>query len=319
MANRRKKGRLIDGIFLLDKPLELSSNHALQRVKRAFGAQKAGHTGSLDPLATGMLPICLGEATKFSQYMLDADKTYRATAKLGIRTGSGDVDSEIISERPVPELDREAVEAALMSFLGDTMQVPSMYSALKQNGQPLYKLARQGIEVERKARPIHIFDIKLLDIRGDELDIELQCSKGTYVRNLVDDLGELLGCGAHVITLRRLSVRGFDEAAMVTLEELQAMAAAPGEGAGESEQVFETLDALLLPAWEAVKELPKVELNDLAASYLKQGQPVFVPNVTGAGKVVLFNKDADTAKSFVGIGEVMDDGRIAPSRLISTE
>ena len=315
MVNRRKKGRLIDGIFLLDKPLELSSNHALQRVKRLFGAAKAGHTGSLDPLATGMLPICLGEATKFSQYMLDADKVYRTTAKLGIRTGSGDVDSEVISERPVPVLDREMVEAALQTFFGDTMQVPSMYSALKQNGQPLYKLARQGIEVERKARPIHIYDIKLLDIREDELDIELQCSKGTYVRNLVDDLGELLGCGAHVITLRRLSVRGFDEAAMVTLEKLQAMAAE----AGEPEQAFEKLDALLQPAWEAVKELPKVELNDLAASYLKQGQPVFVPNITGAGKVVLFNKDADTAKSFVGIGEIMDDGRIAPNRLVSTE
>ena len=315
MVNRRKKGRLIDGIFLLDKPLELSSNHALQRVKRLFGAAKAGHTGSLDPLATGMLPICLGEATKFSQYMLDADKVYRTTAKLGIRTGSGDVDSEVISERPVPVLDREMVEAALQTFFGDTMQVPSMYSALKQNGQPLYKLARQGIEVERKARPIHIYDIKLLDIREDELDIELQCSKGTYVRNLIDDLGELLGCGAHVITLRRLSVRGFDEAAMVTLEKLQAMAAE----AGEPEQAFEKLDALLQPAWEAVKELPKVELDDLAASYLKQGQPVFVPNVTGVGKVVLFNKDADTAKSFVGIGEIMDDGRIAPNRLVSTE
>jgi tRNA pseudouridine55 synthase len=315
VVNRRKKGRLIDGIFLLDKPLELSSNHALQRVKRLFGAAKAGHTGSLDPLATGMLPICLGEATKFSQYMLDADKVYRTTAKLGIRTGSGDVDSEVISERPVPVLDREMVEAALQTFFGDTMQVPSMYSALKQNGQPLYKLARQGIEVERKARPIHIYDIKLLDIREDELDIELQCSKGTYVRNLIDDLGELLGCGAHVITLRRLSVRGFDEAAMVTLEKLQAMAAE----AGEPEQAFEKLDALLQPAWEAVKELPKVELNDLAASYLKQGQPVFVPNITGAGKVVLFNKDADTAKSFVGIGEIMDDGRIAPNRLVSTE
>ena len=315
MVNRRKKGRLIDGIFLLDKPLELSSNHALQRVKRLFGAAKAGHTGSLDPLATGMLPICLGEATKFSQYMLDADKVYRTTAKLGIRTGSGDVDSEVISERPVPVLDREMVEAALQTFFGDTMQVPSMYSALKQNGQPLYKLARQGIEVERKARPIHIYDIKLLNIREDELDIELQCSKGTYVRNLIDDLGELLGCGAHVITLRRLSVRGFDEAAMVTLEKLQAMAAE----AGEPEQAFEKLDALLQPAWEAVKELPKVELNDLAASYLKQGQPVFVPNITGAGKVVLFNKDADTAKSFVGIGEIMDDGRIAPNRLVSTE
>jgi len=318
VANRRKKGRAVSGIFLLDKPLLLSSNHALQRVKRAFDAQKAGHTGSLDPLATGMLPICLGEATKFSQYMLDADKTYRTTAKLGIRTGSGDVDSEVIAERPVPALDREMVEAALQTFFGDTMQVPSMYSALKKDGQPLYKLARQGIEVERKARPIHIYDIKLLDIRDDELDIELTCSKGTYVRNLVDDLGELLGCGAHVVTLRRLSVSGFDEAAMMTLEELQAMAAGSSDGAGESAQVFETLDALLQPAWEAVKELPKVELNDLAASSLKLGQSVFVPNITVAGKVVLFNKDADTANEFVGIGEVMDDGRIAPSRLVST-
>lgn len=315
MANRRKKGRAVSGILLLDKPLQLSSNHALQRVKRLFDAAKAGHTGSLDPLATGMLPICLGEATKFSQYMLDADKVYRTTAKLGVRTGSGDVDSEVISERPVPELDRVTVEQALQTFAGDTLQVPSMYSALKKDGQPLYKLARQGIEVERKARPIHIYDIKLLDIRGDELDIELHCSKGTYVRNLVDDLGELLGCGAHVITLRRLSVRGFDEAAMVTLEELQAMASEAVEPA----QVFEVLDALLQPAWEAVKELPKVELNDLAASYLKQGQPVFVPNVAVEGKVILFNKEADATDAFVGVGEVMDDGRIAPRRLVTTE
>ncbi len=318
MANRRKKGRLVSGILLLDKPLQLSSNHALQRVKRLFNAAKAGHTGSLDPLATGMLPICLGEATKFSQYMLDADKTYRTTAKLGVRTASGDVDSEVVSERPVPELKREAVELALKTFLGDTLQVPSMYSALKKDGQPLYKLARQGIEVERKARPIHIYDIKLLDIRGDELDIELTCSKGTYVRNFVDDLGELLGCGAHVITLRRLSVSGFDEAAMVTLEELQGIAAQAKES-GEPEEVFGALDVLLQPAWEAVKNLPKVELNDLAASYLKQGQPVFVPNVSAEGKVVLFNQDADVAEQFVGVGEVMDDGRIAPRRLVSTE
>lgn len=318
MANRRKKGRLISGILLLDKPLQLSSNHALQRVKRLFNAAKAGHTGSLDPLATGMLPVCLGEATKFSQYMLDADKTYRTTAKLGVRTASGDVDSEVVSERPVHELKREAVELALKTFLGDTLQVPSMYSALKKDGQPLYKLARQGIEVERKARPIHIYDIKLLDIRADELDIELTCSKGTYVRNFVDDLGELLGCGAHVITLRRLSVSGFDEAAMVTLEELQGIAAQAKES-GEPEEVFEGLDALLQPAWEAVKNLPKVELNDLAASYLKQGQPVFVPNVSAEGKVVLFNQDADVAEQFVGVGEVMDDGRIAPRRLVSTE
>lgn len=314
MANRRKKGRAVSGILLLDKPLELSSNHALQRVKRLFNAAKAGHTGSLDPLATGMLPICLGEATKFSQYMLDADKTYRTTAKLGVRTASGDVDSDVVSERPVPELSREAVETALATFLGGTLQVPSMYSALKKDGQPLYKLARQGIEVERKARPIHIYDIKLLDIRGDELDIELRCSKGTYVRNFVDDLGELLGCGAHVITLRRLSVSGFDEAAMVTLNELQEIVENDAPVA-----VFEKLDALLQPAWEAVKELPKVELNDLAASYLKQGQPVFVPNVSAESKVVLFNKEADTVQSFVGVGEVMDDGRIAPRRLVSTE
>lgn len=314
MANRRKKGRSVNGILLLDKPLELSSNHALQRVKRLFNAAKAGHTGSLDPLATGMLPICLGEATKFSQYMLDADKTYRTTAKLGVRTASGDVDSEVVSERPVPALDRETIEAALTTFLGDTLQVPSMYSALKKDGQPLYKLARQGIEVERKARPIHIYDIKLLDIREDELDIELRCSKGTYVRNFVDDLGELLGCGAHVITLRRLSVSGFDEAAMVTLEELKGIAES-----GEPETAFEGLDALLQPAWDAVKQLPKVELNDLAASYLKQGQPVFVPNITVEGKVVLFNREAELTDSFVGVGEIMDDGRIAPRRLVSTE
>ncbi|MEZ5525368.1 MAG: tRNA pseudouridine(55) synthase TruB [Pseudomonadales bacterium] len=310
---RRKKGRSISGILLLDKPLGLSSNQALQRVKRLYNAAKAGHTGSLDPLATGMLPICLGEATKFSQYMLDADKVYRTTAKLGVRTASGDVDSDIVSERPVEGINRAVVEQALETFLGETLQVPSMYSALKHQGQPLYKLARQGVEIERKARPIHIYDIKLLDISDDQLDIELHCSKGTYVRNLIDDLGEVLGCGAHVVTLRRLSVSGFDESAMITLDALQDIAPE-----GESEQVLEALDRLLVPAWETVKSLPKVELNDLATSYLKQGQPVFVPKVIAEGRVALFNREADDAHCFVGVGEVMDDGRIAPRRLVTT-
>ncbi len=307
-----RRGKALDGLFLLDKPLGLSSNGALQRVKRLFGAAKAGHTGSLDPLATGMLPICFGEATKFSQFMLDADKVYRTTARLGVRTASGDTDSEIIAEHDVPSFSVEQIEKALQTFKGETQQVPSMFSALKHQGQPLYKLAREGIEVERKARKIVISRIELLASREAELDIELHCSKGTYVRSLVDDLGELLGCGAHVIALRRLAVSGLAGQPMYTLEELEKIAT-DGAGSPECEQ---NLLELLLPVRTAVEGLPEVELTDLLAYYIKQGQPVFVPNTHVEGKVVLLNKEANEEDGFLGIGEVLDDGRVAPRRLV---
>ena len=311
---KRNPGRPVNGVFLLDKPLGISSNAALQHVKRLYGAAKAGHTGSLDPLATGMLPLCFGEATKFSQYLLEADKAYRTTAKLGVKTASGDVDSEILETRLVEGITEEKVEQALEQFRGEIVQVPPMYSALKHNGQPLYLLARQGIEVERKSRKVNIYDIKLLDVRADEIDLELTCSKGTYVRSLVDDLGEVLGCGAHVIALHRTCVSGFASEAMISLEKVEEIVAEIEDLSVRNEH----LDALLLPTFATVASLPEVELSELMAYYVKQGQPVFVPNTNVEGQVRLFNKEADEEQSFLGIGEVLDDGRIAPRRLINT-
>ncbi|MCF7981096.1 MAG: tRNA pseudouridine(55) synthase TruB [Pseudomonadales bacterium] len=292
----------------------LSSNEALQRVKRLFNAAKAGHTGSLDPLATGMLPICFGEATKFSQFMLEADKVYTTRAKLGVRTASGDCDSEILQTRPVPTLDSKIIDYALERFRGDIEQVPSMFSALKHEGEPLYKLARQGVEVERKPRPVHIFKYELLEMHGDELELEIHCSKGTYVRTLVDDLGEVLGCGAHVVALRRLSVGGMKSPGMHRLDELEQIVAQ----AETAEERFQALDGMLLPIAATVENLPEVELSELMTFYVKQGQPVFVPNTRAHGRVILFNKAADKENRFLGVGEVLDDGRVAPRRLVTT-
>ena len=210
MARRKQKGRNIHGIVVLDKPLGGSSNHALQVVKRLFDANKAGHTGSLDPLATGVLPLCLGEATKVSQFLLDSDKAYRARIKLGERTDTADSEGEVIAKVENFTLDEAAVRAALRRFEGEIEQVPPMYSALKQDGQPLYKLARQGKTVERKARTITVYAIELTDFDADakEIEIEVDCSKGTYIRTIADDLGQILGCGGHIIALRRLRAGG---------------------------------------------------------------------------------------------------------------
>ena len=226
MARRRNRGRSVNGIFLLNKPLGLSSNQALQRVKNLFDANKAGHTGSLDPLATGVLPICLGEATKFSQFLLDSDKHYRSTFTLGVRTETGDCDGTVRQEQDASTVTEAQIEIAIEAFRGDILQIPSMYSALKHNGQPLYKLARQGIEVEREARPVTIFKYNILGFRPGpkaELDVEVHVSKGTYVRSLAEDLGNALGCGAHVSALHRNIAGPFTDADTMTLEELQKL------------------------------------------------------------------------------------------------
>ncbi len=302
MARRRNRGRNVHGILLLDKPVGLTSNRALQQVKRLFNANKAGHTGSLDPLATGMLPICLGEATKVSGFLLDADKQYRAVCKLGVKTNSGDADGEVIEERPVGPLTREQVIEVLEGFLGTQMQTPPMHSAIKQQGVPLYKLAHQGIEVARKAREVTIHSIELLRLDGDELEIDVRCSKGTYIRTLAEDLGEMLGCGAHIAALRRTAVGGLEMARMVDFETLESLA----------EQGFEALDALLLPAGDALPEWPAVRLSEDASFYLRQGQPVFVPQLKDRGWVRLYRGDEE----FLGLGTVLDDGRVAPKRLL---
>ncbi|MGB8665123.1 MAG: tRNA pseudouridine(55) synthase TruB [Serratia inhibens] len=309
MSRPRRRGRDIHGVLLLDKPQGLSSNDALQKVKRLYNANRAGHTGALDPLATGMLPICLGEATKFSQFLLDSDKRYRVIAKLGQRTDTSDADGQIVQERPM-NFTQAQLDAALDSFRGDIKQVPSMYSALKYQGKKLYEYARQGIEVPREARSIKVYELQFIRWEGDELELEIHCSKGTYIRTITDDLGELLGCGAHVIYLRRLQVATYPIERMVTLEQLnalleqaQAQDIAPGE----------LLDPLLMPMDSPVENYPEVNLLPVVAGYVKQGQPVQVAGAPAAGMVRMTEGEE---RKFIGVGDIADDGRVAPRRLV---
>ena len=310
MARKRTRGRPVNGVFQLDKPLGLSSNHALQRVRRLFDANKAGHTGSLDPLATGVLPICLGEATKFSQFLLDAEKGYRSTFSLGLRTESGDVDGGEVSRIDASNITREQIEQAVETFRGDIQQVPSMYSALKHNGQPLYKLARQGIEVERAARSITIYDYKILDFRPGviaELDVEVRCSKGTYIRSLADDLGQMLGCGAHVSALHRTLAGPFHEAETLSLAVLEEM-----RECGEPEQ----LDHLLKPMDIAVADRMAVELSENVAAYFQLGQEVMSTQAFRNGQEGDIVRVFREGGAFLGVATVTEDGRIAPKRLV---
>ncbi len=311
---KRRKGRPVNGVLLLDKPHGLSSNHALQAVKRLYFAQKAGHTGALDPLATGMLPICLGEGTKFSQFLLDTDKKYQVTAKLGIRTTTSDGGGEVVSERPVSVSD-EQLNDALNSFRGTTKQVPSMYSALKHQGKPLYKYAREGIEVPREARDITVFSLELLRFEHEEVELTIHVSKGTYIRTIVDDLGELLGCGAHVANLRRLAVGSYPIDKMVTLPQLEALLEqANSEGTTPSE----LLDPLLLPMQSAVEGMPIVYVDDMSANFLRHGNPVHAYKAPMDGSVQVYlgeNEEDDTAE-FIGVGFINDDGQVAPKRIV---
>lgn len=304
MTERRQR-RPVSGVLLLDKPVGWTSNAALQAVKRLYQAAKAGHTGSLDPLASGLLPICLGEATKLSGFLLNADKGYRFTCRLGVTTTTGDAEGEVVAVRPVGPLSRESMEAALRRFVGTIRQIPPMYSALKHNGQPLYKLARKGMEVERAPREVTVRELRLLHLDDEEFECELRCSKGTYVRTLATDLGEMLGCGAHVTALRRTVVEPFDAARMVTLESLREWA----------EQGLAVLDTKLLPSDSAVTQWPAVRVGGDAAFYLRQGQPVLAPRAPSQGWVRLYQDE----QRFFGIGEILDDGRVAPRRLLACE
>ena len=303
MARRRPKGRNISGILLLDKPEGLTSNEALQTVKRLYKARKAGHTGSLDPLASGLLPICFGEATKISGFLLDADKHYRVRCKLGEKTTTADAEGEVIETRPVEGIDAARLEAALEAFRGSIQQVPPMYSAVKHQGQRLYKLAREGVEVEREPRTVVIHALALLSFEPPFFDLDVRCSKGTYVRTLAEDIGDALGCGAHVTALRRLGVGPYDDQGMVTLDELKSLA----------EEGFEALDARLLPIESALAQWPEVQLNEDATYYLRQGQAVLVPRAPTSGWVRLYAAGG----SFLGMGQILDDGRVAPKRLMS--
>ncbi|WP_286232888.1 tRNA pseudouridine(55) synthase TruB [Thalassotalea sediminis] len=307
---KRRKGRPVNGVVLLDKPYDISSNKALQKVKHIYFAQKAGHTGALDPLATGMLPICLGEATKFSQFLLDTDKTYLVTAKLGVRTTTSDIDGEVVSEKTV-DVSEEQLAKALASFRGITQQIPSMYSALKYQGQPLYKYAREGIEVPRESREIEVYRLDLLRFEEDEVDLEIHVSKGTYIRTIVDDLGELLGCGAHVSALRRVSVGSYPRDKMVTIEQLDALL----EQAKEKDVSPSTLlDPLLLPMNTAVVDLPAVYIDDMSAAYLRHGNPVQAANAPVEGVVQVYIEQ-DNHNEFIGVGVIDDNGLVAPKRI----
>ena len=306
---RRRKGRPINGVVLLDKPTGISSNDALQKVKRIFFAEKAGHTGALDPLATGMLPICLGEATKFSQFLLDSDKRYRVIAKLGERTDTSDSDGEVVETRPV-DVSLEKLEECIDKFRGESDQVPSMFSALKYQGKPLYEYARKGIEVPRESRKITVYEIVLHRFEGDEVEMEVHCSKGTYIRTIVDDLGEMLGCGAHVTMLRRTGVAKYPYEKMVTLEQLNELL----EQAHRDEIApKELLDPLLLPMDTAVEDLPEVNLNAELTNLVQHGMPV---QVLGAPEGTPLRMTSGEEKLFIGVAEVNKDGKVAPKRLV---
>ncbi|MBE4145612.1 tRNA pseudouridine(55) synthase TruB [Vibrio parahaemolyticus] len=306
---RRRKGRPINGVILLDKPTGISSNDALQKVKRIYFAEKAGHTGALDPLATGMLPICLGEATKFSQFLLDSDKRYRVIAKLGERTNTSDSDGEVVETRPV-DVTLEKLEACIEKFRGESDQVPSMFSALKYQGKPLYEYARKGIEVPRESRKITVYEIILHRFEGDEVEMEVHCSKGTYIRTIVDDLGEMLGCGAHVTMLRRTAVAKYPYEKMVTLEQLNELLE---QAHREEIAPRELLDPLLMPMDTAVEDLPEVNLIPELADMAQHGQPV---QVLGAPEQGALRLTMGEERLFIGVGEMNDDGKIAPKRLV---
>ncbi|EGQ9767914.1 tRNA pseudouridine(55) synthase TruB [Vibrio alginolyticus] len=306
---RRRKGRPINGVILLDKPTGISSNDALQKVKRIYFAEKAGHTGALDPLATGMLPICLGEATKFSQFLLDSDKRYRVIAKLGERTNTSDSDGEVVETRPV-DVTLDKLEACIDQFRGESDQVPSMFSALKYQGKPLYEYARKGIEVPRESRKITVYEIVLHRFEGDEVEMEVHCSKGTYIRTIVDDLGEMLGCGAHVTMLRRTGVAKYPYENMVTLEQLNELLE---QAHCEERAPRELLDPLLLPMDTAVEDLPEVNLVPELADMVQHGQPVQVFGAPTEGSLRLTMGEE---RLFIGVGEMNEDGKIAPKRLV---
>ena len=308
---KKKRGRPLDGILVLDKPVGVTSNAALQEAKWLYFAAKAGHTGSLDPLASGVLPLCFGEATKFSQFLLEADKGYASTFVLGARSTTDDADGEIESVADATGLGDEEIERALAGFVGEQMQMPPMYSAIKHNGKRLYALAREGEEVEREPRAVRIDRLDLLAVRDSakpgciEVDVVMQVSKGTYVRRIAADLGEMLGVGGYVSALRRSLAGPFEEVQGVTLDTLRSM---------KERNEFEQMDALLLPVEAALANLPVIELDESMGFYLRRGQPIQVSGSPLSGNVKLRSSGGD----FIGVGEVIDDGRVAPRRLLAS-
>ena len=307
MARRRRRarGRNISGILLLDKPGGVTSNEALQRVKTLYQARKAGHTGSLDKMATGLLPLCFGEATKFSGYLLDADKSYDVTCRLGRETDTGDADGETVKELPVPDLTTTAIENVLARFRGEIEQVPPMFSALKHRGKRLYELAYRGIEVEREPRAITVYKLELVHFDSPYLQLSVKCSKGTYIRTLAADIGRKLGCCASVHRLRRVAAGPFLEHEMVSMDEIEAL----------SESGYGAMDRKILTIDSALRELPRVELTRHLVDYILDGQAVIVPHAPTYGLLRIYTD----GNEFLGLGEVLDDGRVAPRRLVNRE
>lgn len=306
MGRRRKsQGRNVHGILLLDKPSGVTSNAALQTVKHLFFAKKAGHTGSLDPLATGLLPLCLGEATKMSSFLLDSDKAYEGTCQLGTKTNTGDAEGHVIETRPIPKITEAILNKIINRFIGEIEQIPPMHSAIKKDGQPLYKLAHQGIEVEREPRRVEIYELDLLEILDDSFRFSLSCSKGTYVRTLVEDIGEILGCGAHLSALRRTAAGPFSLDDAITIEQLEQIKESEGN---------QGLDNCLLAMDTALDGWPAIRLSDNSTHYMRQGQAVQVSQAPTSGWVRLFASD----DQFLGVGKILDDGRVAPKRLVNT-
>lgn len=293
----------VNGILLLDKPAGISSNSSLQYVKRIYNAKKAGHTGSLDVPATGLLPICFGEATKVSGYLLNSNKKYRVRCKLGETTTTGDAKGDILSVKSIPKITKTKLTEILENFIGNIRQIPPMFSSVKHNGERLYKLAYNGIEVERKARYVTIYNIKLLNVYDDCFDIEVFCTKGTYIRTLVEDIGEEIGCGAHVLTLLRLESGPFHQLDSISLKKIEYIA----------EKGQQALYNLLLPMDAALKDIPKIRLTDEAAYYLFLGQSVTTSGLPKSGQLRIYN----SSQQFIGLGEVTEDGKISPKRLIN--
>jgi len=300
---RRRRGLPVNGVLLLDKPAGLSSNAALQRARRLFQAQKAGHTGTLDPMATGLLPVCFGEATKFSAHLLEADKVYRTRVELGAITDTGDAEGQLIERRAVPRLTEADVQGVLARFRGELEQVPPMYSALKHQGRKLYELAREGKSIERAARRVTVYDARLLGLDDSAFELEVRVSKGTYIRTLAEDIGQVLGCGAHISALRRLATGPFTAEGMLTLEALEAL---PGQAERE---------AALLPVDALIEHLARLEIDGAAAHRLTHGQSARVASgELAAGATARLYCDG----AFIGLGVVTAPQEVAPKRLLSS-
>ena len=300
---RRRRGLPIDGVLLLDKPKGMSSNYALQKARRLYQAQKAGHTGTLDPMATGLLPVCFGEATKFSSHLLEADKVYRARIKFGQVTDTGDAEGTVIREREIPEIAQTELDAVLDRFRGEIDQVPPMYSALKHQGRPLYELARQGIEIERAVRRVTIYNMALLARHSDGIEIEVAVSKGTYIRSLAEDIGEALGCGAHLTALRRLKTGPFTGDAMLDFERLEALA---------DQQARE---GVLLPVDILLDHLPRLDITAEMARMILRGQQA--ETTTGSLEVDSLARVYQD-QQLLGLVRIAAEGVIAPRRLLSS-